>query len=490
MSAFTSNSIDTLSPRDRWLALSGVGLGVLMATIDSSIVNISLPTLVTVFQTSFAAVQWVVLSYILVITSLILGVARLGDMFNKKMLYMGGLVLFTVGSFLCAQARDIYVLIGFRALQGLGAVLTQALGMAIVTQIFPSSERGRALGIVGSMISIGIAIGPPLGGLIIAFSDWSWIFLVNLPIGVAALTIVYKFVPNLQPVNPNQRFDFAGAAIMFVTLACFALALTMAETAGFASSRIIGLLAAALIGLALFISIERRLKQPMIDLRLFQNVLFDMNLAMAFLVFIVLSGLFIIPFYLELVLGLDTTLVGLLMMVQPITMAIVAPVAGALSDKLGSRAISVVGLVLISLGALSIASLQAGQTPLNFAVHILPMGLGIGMFQSPNNSAIMGAVPRERLGIASGLLSLSRTLAQTTGLPVVGALFTHAVLAFGNYPAAMDVTQAPPPALVSGIHQTFLLAAFVIGISILIAVAALWLDERRKRAVAMPGDTF
>ena len=176
----------------KWWAMLGVGLGVLMFTLDTSIVNIALPTLVKIFNTSFSMIQWVVLSYLLVINALVLGAARLGDMIGKKPLYLGGLVVFTVSSLLCGLAMNVYSLIGFRALQGAGAVMISALGAAIITEVFPSSERGRALGIIGAIVSLGIATGPTVGGILIALAGWRSLFLVNVPIGIFATFIVAR----------------------------------------------------------------------------------------------------------------------------------------------------------------------------------------------------------------------------------------------------------------------------------------------------------
>ena len=470
----------------KWLVMIGVGMGVLMATLDSSIVNISLPTFVEAFKTDFATVQWVVISYLVVITSLMLGAARLGDMYDKKKLYLGGLVLFVSGSLLCALSPSVKTLIGFRALQGLGATMTQALGTAIITQVFPSEERGRALGIIGGIVAVGIALGPPLGGLIIGLTSWHWVFLVNLPIGVAAVIIVARFLPALPAVKSGQRFDLPGALLLFATLGCYAFAMTNGQQFGFNSTATIGLLIAAAIGLFTFIFLESRVRQPMVDLSLFRNLLFDLNLLMGLLVFLVMAGLFIMPFFLELVQGYSPIVVGLLLMVQPIAMGSISPLSGRLSDRFGSRGISLIGLVLITAGALSLSTLRAGISPVGFAARVLLLGLGMGFFSSPNNSAIMGAVPRERLGIASGLLSLSRTLGSTTGLPLIGAIFTTQVLLFGHLPPTADLTTAGSPALVAGLQGTFRTAAMFILASTLIAVVALWLDQRRKKQSSHP----
>ncbi len=461
-------------------------MGVFMATLDSSIVNISLPTLVESLQTDFTTVQWVILSYVLVVTTLMLGAARLGDMFNKKKLYITGMAVFTLGSFLCALAPNINWLIAFRGVQGLGAAFTQALGIAIISEVFPASMRGRALGIMGSIVSIGIAVGPPTGGLIMAVADWRWIFLVNLPIGAAALIIVSRAIPTLAPPRPNQRFDLTGALLLFLTLGSYAAGMTFGQRLGFDSASVRVLLLAAALGLVVFLTVERRAPYPMIDLKLFTNPLFGMNLLMAFLIFIMMGGLFIMPFYLELVQGLPVSAVGLLMMVLPISMGVTAPLAGALADRFGSRVISLVGLGLIVTGCLGLSTLQAGMSPLQYILRTAFIGAGVGTFQAPNNTAVMGAAPRERMGIASGLLALSRALGQTTGLPLMGALFTSAVLASAGLPTGASVTQAGQAALVAGIQHTFQTAALFIFTSSLIAVAALWLDNHRKKNALQP----
>ena len=231
------------SPR-KWWAMLGVGLGVFMSTLDSSIVNISLPTLVEKLNTDFATIQWVVLSYLLVITALTPSVARLGDMLGKKKLYVIGLIIFTFSSLLCGLAPNVGLLIAFRALQGTGSVMLTALGVAIITEVFPPSERGRALGIIGAVVSTGVATGPTLGGLLIGLVSWHAVFLVNVPVGIAAIFIVTRVVPPSTLEPSKQRFDLIGGLIMMVVLICYALGMTLAQDMGFNNSLIIGLLAA------------------------------------------------------------------------------------------------------------------------------------------------------------------------------------------------------------------------------------------------------
>jgi MFS family permease len=214
---------------------------------------------------------------------------------------------------------------------------------------------------------------------------------------------------------------------------------------------------------------------------MFRNSLFSINLLMGFLVFVVTAGFFILPFFLQLVKGYETEKVGLLMMTNPIVTGLIAPIAGTLSDRYGSRVISLIGLCLVVVGCLTLSTLNTSVNEIGFILRYLPVALGFGMFQSPNNNAIVSSAPRERMGVASGLLSLSRTLGQTTGLPLMGALFSALVLAFAGLPAGVDATTAPAQALVTGVNGTFRIAAVIVFISTLLAFAAMQIDSRRKK---------
>jgi EmrB/QacA subfamily drug resistance transporter len=449
----------------RWLALLGVSMGVLMGTIDGSIVNIALPTLVRELQTSFAAVQWVVLSYLLVITALLPSAARLGDMVGKKRMYMVGLAVFTLGSLLCGLAPNGSWLIAFRALQGVGAVLVTALGAAIVTEVFPPQERGRALGIIGAVVSVGVGLGPSLGGVLIGSAGWRSIFLVNIPIGIIAVLVVSRFVAETQRGASGQRFDFIGAAIMTTALVCFALALTLGQGWGFADTRTLALLAAAAVSFGVFLLVETRVAQPMINLRMFRNGLFSLNLLIGLITFVMIAGNgLVLPFFLENVKGFSVLQTGLLMAVIPAIMAVVSPISGTLSDRFGPRPIIMGGLLLMTAGLLLAGTLTADVSVIGYLLRVGLIGLGFGVFQSPNNSAIMGAAPRAQLGVASGLLALSRTLGQTAGITLMGALFAGIAIAAG----AGDLSTASAGAVVAATQGTFHVAAALSAVAVLL----------------------
>jgi MFS family permease len=254
----------------------------------------------------------------------------------------------------------------------------------------------------------------------------------------------------------------------------------MGQHLGFRETRVLALLTGAGLGLGLFIFLEIKSPQPMLNPRLFRNILFAINLLMGWLVFIVLGGTFILPFYLELVKGLPTEQVGLLMMVLPVAMGVVSIFAGNLSDRFGPRGISLLGLLLLVGGGLAIGSLEVDTTIGGYLLRLLPFGLGMGLFQAPNNSAVMGAAPKEHLGVASGLLALSRTLGHTTGIPLAGVLFTSGISASGRVRSLADLSQAPPQDLVNGLAATFHTTALMILLAAALAVLAYWLDRRRQ----------
>jgi len=476
-------SIQTIDFSRKWYVMAAVSMGTLLATIDGSIVNVALPTLVRELDTDFAAVQWVVLAYLLTLATLLPSIGRLADMIGKKQIYMLGFVVFTLGSFLCGLASTIHLLIAFRVVQAVGATMILALGSAIVTESFPASERGRALGFTGTMVSIGIVIGPTLGGLLIDLFSWHWIFFVNIPVGILGVLMIMRFVPDIKPKG-RQRFDFQGAVTLFFCLLALLSALTLGQSAGFSDMRVLGLFALGVFLLGLFIVVEKRAEQPMIDLTLFRNLEFSTSLVTGYLTFVAVAGtLILMPFYLENVLGYNTRQVGLLMAVLPVAMGVVAPIAGATSDRFGTRKITVVGLVILLIGYGAMSRLTVQTSALTFALLYLPVGLGMGIFQSPNNSAIMGAASQEKLGVVSGMLALNRTLGQTTGIAIIGTIWAALTIYFAKPTIITDAAEAAAPAQVAALQVTFIIIAAVILIALFLAIWTMIKESSRRDAV-------
>ncbi len=469
----------------KWYVMAAVAMGVFLATIDGSIVNIALPTLVDSLSTDFATVQWVVLSYLLTLSTLLLSVGRLGDIRGKKRIYGAGFIVFTVGSLLCGISNSVYMLIAMRVLQGIGAAMILALGPAIITEAFPANERGKSLGLIGSIVSIGIITGPVLGGLILGRLSWHWIFFVNLPVGLLGIWMVRRYVPDIPP-NAGKTFDYLGAGALFISLLTLLLGLTFGQQMGFSEPIVIALLSAWLVFLALFIITELRVQEPMIDLRLFRNGLFSINLITGFLTFVAISGtILLLPFYLQNVRGLNIQTVGLMLMVTPIALGIVAPLSGSLSDRIGSRPVTVVGLIVLVFGYLSMSTLGADTSLFGYVLRLFPIGLGMGIFQSPNNSAIMGAVPKRALGVASSLLAETRTLGSVVGVAVLGAIWATRAITYNGGPVEGGPTNAPIPIQIPAMQDTFRVSAFLVSIALVLAVWA-YISERRSRAMDRP----
>jgi EmrB/QacA subfamily drug resistance transporter len=467
----------------RWYGLAGIGAGVFMFTLDASIVNVALPTLAQAFGASLAAVQWVPLAYLLVITTLVMGAARLGDVHGRKRAYLSGMVVFMLASALCGLAPGVGWLIGFRALQGLGGVFISALGGAIIAQTFPPKERGRALGVIASCVTLGVALGPTIGAFIIHLAGWRWMFLVNIPVGLAAMALVVRVIPDFAPAPARLPFDWLGTVLVAVAVGSFALALTFGQRHGFDAGLPLTLFAVAVVALLAFVYTETQVDGPILDLKLFIDPTFSAGLAMSCAAFGVLGAMgFTLPFYLQLGLGLPIATVGLLMAISPVIGGIMGPIGGALSDRHGPRWGAVIGLTLITLGCVLLSALDHTASILRFALSVAPVGLGMGFFNSANNSAVLGAVPRERLGLASGLLSLARTLGQSTGVPVAASLLVVFALGHAGNVDHAALLQLAPASLTRGTSWAFRAAACAAAAGAAIAVWMLLRERRRTPA--------
>jgi EmrB/QacA subfamily drug resistance transporter len=461
----------------KWHVMTATGLGIFLGTIDSSIVNVALPTMAKDLDTTFAAVQWVVIAYLLTLATLTLGVGRLGDMLGKKRIYTLGFAVFTLGSVLCGLAPGIGWLIGSRVVQAVGASMIFALGMAIITQAFPPSERGRALGISGALVSIGIVIGPSLGGLIVDQWSWRWIFIVNLPIGIIGTAAAHRFVPDVPPPG-GQRFDFKGAGVFLVALLTFMLGLSLAQSRGFGSGAVLALLVVGIVSIVAFVVIERSVPQPMLDLALFQNRLLTINLLTGWMTFFAIAGLFILaPFYLENVLGASPRQVGLLIAPAPLLLGISAPISGSVSDRIGPRRVLVFGLAILVGAYLAMQLLRADSPMWMIMLVMAPAGLGMGIFQSPNNSAVMGSASAERLGVTSAMLTTTRNTGQLTGIAVLGAVW--ALRVSYHHGATIDAQTAPAVSQAAALRDVGMVNTVIVAIALALSLWSL-AEERRS----------
>ncbi|MFV9511440.1 MFS transporter [Tepidibacillus sp. LV47] len=408
----------------RWYVLATVSVGTFMSTLDSSIVNVALPTISSQLHSDISILQWVVTAYLLTISSLLPVFGRTADMFGRKKVYSLGFLIFILGSLLCGFADNIWFLVGSRVLQAVGASMLMSNSAAIITAIFPSNERGKALGLTGTVVALGSLTGPALGGLLIGLTSWRSIFFINIPLGIIGYLAARLILPNDESRKAQESFDFIGAITFTAGMISLLLGINNGEDWGWTS---LSVLFSLIIGLALlfvFFINERKTQHPLIDLSLFSNRPFMIGNLSGWLSFVAMfANNMLLPFYLQHILNYTPSQVGLLMTVFPITMAIVAPISGHASDKFGPIVLTTSGLAITGLGLFYFSTLSATAQFYQIIPGSILIGLGSGMFQSPNNSSVMSSVPPQKLGIAGGINSLVRNLGMIIGIAFSVSLF-------------------------------------------------------------------
>jgi EmrB/QacA subfamily drug resistance transporter len=404
-------------PKAPWLVVVTVSIGAFLGQLDASIVTLALPTLQQHFHASLAAVEWVALSYLLVLVASVTAVGRLADMIGRKLLYTYGFAVFTLASVGCGLSPTLGVLIGFRIVQALGAAMLQANSVALIATAIPRASLGRAIGIQGAAQAVGLALGPSIGGLLIGAAGWRSIFFVNAPVGVTGLVLGWLLLPRSRDLAPRVPFDWVGLAFFSPAIVAFMVALNIAGHSTVA--RPLLLIGASAICVVLFIRRERHTPTPMIDLHLFRNIDFAAGIASGLLSYLVLFGtLFVVPFYLEHAHHVSPTRAGLELGILPIALAIVAPFAGRARDRVGARIPTVTGMLVAA--TLLAALAMGGRSSVLDVVLLAGVGAGLGLFTPANNAAIMAAAPREHSGMAGGVLNLTRGLGTALGVAVTG----------------------------------------------------------------------
>lgn len=453
------------APRFRW-ALASLSLAVLLSSLGTSIANVALPNLAGAFAASFQEVQWIVLAYLLAVTTTIVSVGRLGDLTGRKRLLSAGIVLFTVASGLSGAAPTLWLLIAARALQGLGAAIMMALTMAFVGETVPKAKTGSAIGLLGTMSAVGTALGPPLGGVLIAGPGWRAIFLINLPLGILTLLLARRYLPNDRNGLKAERpgFDNLGTLLLGLILAAYALAMTTGR-GGFGPLNV-ALLLAAVFGVGLFVLVEKNTASPLIRMAVFRNPVLSASLVTSMLVSTVMMATLVVgPFYLYRALGLDATLAGLVLSIGPLVAGLTAAPAGRIADRNGPQHIAAIGLLGMAAGAFTLSMLPTNFGVPGYIAPIVVITSSYALFQTANNTTVMTDVSADQRGVAAGMLSLSRNLGLITGASVMGAVFALAA-------AATDMTTARPEAVASGMRVTFLVAAALLVVALAIATGA------------------
>lgn len=408
----------------KWIVLAIVAVGQFMGTLDSSIVNISLPSIARYFGVPLGGrVESVIIGYLIVVAALLLTCGRLADIVGRRPVWMIGLALFTLGSACCGLAPSLDTLIVARLIQGIGAAFLLSVPGAMLASAFPPRELGRAMGWNTVAVGVGITAGPTVGGLITQHLLWRWIFFINVPVGILALVATFHF---LRPAQQRQRarLDLAGAFLLAVGMAGLTVGLSYGQQWGWSSPSSLGLIGAGLVALLMIVPVERRVRAPIIDPRLLRIRPFVLASTCQFLSFLTITAVsFLMPFYFLQLRGFSPEKAGLLLTPVPVLMALIAPQAGKVADRFGSRWVSTAGMAMLALALLTLSFCSA-ETPLWFILAgMVADGVGQGLFYSANNRRIMNSAPASQRGVASGILASGKFVGQGLAVASAGAIF-------------------------------------------------------------------
>jgi EmrB/QacA subfamily drug resistance transporter len=459
----------------KWVALIVTTIGSLMVAIDSTIVVLALPDMLTDLHSNLVRMTWVIIGYLLVSTVMMLTFGRMADMFGRVKLYNLGFIVFTIGSVLCGLAQSDTLLIAFRIVQGLGGAMLSANAMAIITEVFPAHERGQAMGINSITWGAGSVLGPVLGGVNLAGASWRWIYLVNLPIGIVATGAAYLLLHDIAPNPRGERFDLPGALLFTVGLVCLLLGITGGIGPGWLSPPILSLFAVAVVALVLFVLRERRVAYPMLDLRLFENHRYAFSVAAATLQSLAVFAVsFLLIFYLQGVRAYTPLKAALLILPMPLLTSLVGPLGGRWADRIGGTIPATLGLALQGV-ALVLLVFLSPETPYPaLALALALMGAGSGLFWSPNTSTTMGAAPRNRLGVASATLNMMRNVGMVfsfaVALAVAAAAMPPAVMNAVFLGTVGHLDAAISAAYTNGMSRAFLASALICVLAIFCSV--------------------
>jgi EmrB/QacA subfamily drug resistance transporter len=456
-------------------ALACLGLATLLASLGTSIANVALPTFVRSFGAPFQSVQWVVLAYLLAVTTLVVSAGRLGDLFGRRRMMLAGIATFTAASLACAAAPSLGLLIAARVGQGAGAALMMALTLALVGEAVPKERAGRAMGLLGTTSAIGTALGPSLGGVLLGAFGWRAMFLVNLPLGALALVLAWRFLPRDRAASRDATagFDLPGAVLLAGALAAYSLAMTLGRGHfGATNLSLAGIAAVLAVG---FVAVEANARSPLVRPALFRDPVIAAGvLASALAATVAMTTLVVGPFHLSGALHLGATGVGLAMSIGPAVAALAGVPAGKAVDRFGAMRMTRVGLVMMTVGALLLARIPVASGVAGYVAALAMLTAGFATFQAANNTAIVTGVAAERRGVVSGLLNLSRNLGLVTGASLMGAVFMAGA-------GTSEIGTATAAAIASGTHRAFLVAAILVGLAF---VATSMAQPRASRSLA------
>ena len=468
----------TQSGSYKWWVFATIAVGTFISVVDHGSVNVALPTIERHFKTDLPTVQWVVIGYALAISVLLLPMGRLGDMFSRKRVYIGGLGLFVVGAGLAGSAQNLPMLIGFKVLQGAGSAMIQGNGMAAILSVFPDRERGKALGLNVSVVGTGAIIGPALGGLLVSGLGWRSVFYLAVVVGILAIVASSIILDQRRLAQPREdghrpKFDWLGAALSGGALMIFLLVLSNGHRAGWTSPPIaLGALSVVAL-LAAFIWWELRSPAPMLELRLFKRKLVALGVTAGWISFLgSQSVVFMMPFYLQRVQGFSPREAGLIMVPGAVCLMVMGLMSGRLSDRFGWRRFNMGGLAISATALFALSAWLTTGSPLVFIIPVLMLvSAGIGLFNPPNNSSILSAVERSRYGVVSALTQLTRNSANVSSIAITTSIVAAWMGSKGFEPSleAVSTGADEAEAFVAGLHLAWLVLGSLLLVGIFIS---------------------
>jgi EmrB/QacA subfamily drug resistance transporter len=464
--------MESVKDKSRWIILIIVIMSTFMATLDGSIVNVALPKMATVLGITTSTIQLVVTSYLIIIAGTVLIFGRLGDILGKTRMFKFGLGLFTLGSLFCGITSSFPILIVARVVQAIGAAGSMANSHGIITEVFPVSERGKALGLNATAVALGSLVGPGLGGLIVGNSRWEFIFLINVPIGLLSLFFAFKLLPG-EHKAAKGRLDGIGAILFMLFVIPLFVALGQGLNRGFTDPFILFGFIVAAVSFVVFILVERKRQDPLLQLDMFKNRLFSLSIFCGYITFIAIFCSNIIqPFYLQNVMAFTPQRTGLILMIYPLILTVVAPLSGTLSDKIGSEILTFIGLSLVSVGLLLMSTLNEHSSIINLVIFTAIMSIGMGLFQSPNNSLIMSTVEKNKLGIAGSINALIRNLGMVCGIALATTLLYSRMSDKIGY-RVTDYVVGRNDAFVYGMQTVYITAAVLCAVGTILTLIRL-----------------
>lgn len=474
-------------PFNKWLIFSLVAVGIFMSTLDGSIVNVALPTIMAELGVPLTTVKWVVVIYLLTISSLLLSFGRLSDMWGRRWVYSRGLAVFSVGSLLCGLSPGALWLIAARTIQGVGAAMIMACTPALVVDVFPAAERGRALGMVGTVVAGGLTMGPALGGMLLQFFPWRVIFYINVPVGIAAALATLRVLKAASESTSPETFDWPGSVLLAVCFTALLTVLSRGGDGGYTSPQALSVSGVFVISAIFLIRQETRARHPIVEPALFSIRLFSMSIAAAVTLFISLFTItFMMPFYLVNPAGFPAAKTGGVLVIPFFFLFIGAPFAGAMSDRIGSRLLCTLGMSILAFSLLAFTWMPASTVIWPVAWRLALAGIGTATFTSPNSAAAMSAVSPQRRGIAAALVATARNFGMVFGVAVAAVIFNVSFQKASGGQSLQNYHHGMEAAFMSGFHHAMLWGAAVAALGALLSALRGKEKKIRRKMTARP----